>query len=463
MDTPFAPNHAENSSSNPCFRFAAVISHPNQHYSPVFRDLATIPGFRVRAFYGCDHGVRESLDPEFGTRFAWDIPILEGHEYEFLSTGELSKATNSGLGAASVVNRLEAYRPHAMWVHGYGHRVCRKAVAWAQGRCAVLHFGDSELVHHRAVVTRWFKRWWLPRHFRKCDAFVTVGDRNEAYYAHYGVPHRKLFRGACPVDTGRFERAIQVAGRPSRSETRRRWGIPASAVVILMSGKLIPIKRPFDLLEAIALLRERGVEGHALFVGDGPLWPPMQRWITQHQLDDRCKCTGFVNQNEIPLVLEAGDILAVPSEQDAHPLAVAESLIFGHPLVVSDRVGCVGPTDTARPGANAIVYPCGDVRALAGALEQLVRDVPLRQRMGEASRSLAPTQDVSVASQAVLRAIAALRHDFRHAWSEVPEECFRSMTSALAGRAGHQGIGPDRPPFSRGSWHGVGEAAGQRS
>ena len=42
------------------------------------------------------------------------------------------------------------------------------------------------------------------------------------------------------------------------------------------------------------------------------------------------------------------------SEKDPHPLAVTESMAAGNAVIASDRVGCVGPTDAARPGVNAL-------------------------------------------------------------------------------------------------------------
>ena len=71
------------------FRFAAVISHPIQHYSPVFRALARVPGVAVKVFYFCDHGVRESFDQGFGQAFKWDVPLLDGYAYESRLGAEL--------------------------------------------------------------------------------------------------------------------------------------------------------------------------------------------------------------------------------------------------------------------------------------------------------------------------------------------------------------------------------------
>jgi glycosyltransferase involved in cell wall biosynthesis len=409
-------------------RFAAVISHPTQHHAPMFRELNKVPGVRVKVFYGCNWGVRPTFDPGFSQTFAWDVPLLQGYEHEFLPSGQPPRDQGFlAIDSPRLAQRLADFGPHALWVHGYGHRLCWRAVRWARGRCAVVYFGDSELLHQRSWFVRLAKaalvRWFL----RRCDAFITVGDNNEAYYAHYGVPRSKMLRGCYPVDVKRFVEALADPDRPLRAEVRRRYGLPEDAVVVLFLGKMIPIKRPADLLEAVGLLRQQGVGVHALFVGDGPLRPNLEQQTRDRGLGDLVRLSGFVNQREMPLVLDCADVLAMTSEKDPHPLAVTEALITGNAVVASDRVGCVGPTDTVRPGINGLVYPCGNVPALAAALRQLVEDEPLRRRMSEASRLLAPTQDVDVAVSAVLEAILRLRPRFALPWRDVGESVFEGI------------------------------------
>ena len=53
------------------------------------------------------------------------------------------------------------------------------------------------------------KRIVLPRFFQECDGFLTIGDNNEDYYRHYGVPDAKMHRGAFPIDVGRFRDSIR--------------------------------------------------------------------------------------------------------------------------------------------------------------------------------------------------------------------------------------------------------------
>jgi glycosyltransferase involved in cell wall biosynthesis len=120
-------------------------------------------------------------------------------------------------------------------------------------------------------------------------------------------------------------------------------------------------------------------------------------------LEERIQMTGFVNQFELPRVLWSGDILAMCSERDPHPLAVSEAMAVGNAIVASDRVGCVGPTDAARPGRNVLTYPCGNIDTLAVRLQTLATDSAQRESMRRESSDLAQTQDVQAAVGAVLK------------------------------------------------------------
>lgn len=417
------------------FRFAAVISHPIQHYAPIFRELARVPGIEVKVFHCTDWGVKPSFDKDFGQTFAWDVPLLDGYDSEFLASGIGRRPFGFfEVDNPELTERLNAFQPHAIWIHGYAHRSCWRALRWAQGRCACFFFGDSELLRPRAFWRRCTKKLVVQWFLRKCDAIITVGDNNEAYYRHYGVPQEKFYRGACPIDLERFRACLNQEDRSTRERLRARYGIPSDALVVLFSGKLISLKRPLDLVYAIGLLHDRGLRPYCLFVGDGPLRLELERVIADQAMQQYIKLTGFVNQNEIPLFLAAADILAIPSERDAHPLAVTESMAVGHPIVASDRIGCVGPTDTARPNVNALVYPVGDINAMADCLQQLILDDPLRNKMSVASIELVRTQTPEATVVAILQGILALRTKFRAPWSDVSVESFQAMHHCLQSR-----------------------------
>ena len=384
-------------------RLAVVISHPIQHFVPLYARLARSGEVDLKVFFCCDWGIREYADPDFGKTFAWDIPLLDGYQSEFLPIARRPRSMSFfDVDNPQVGERLSSFNPDAVWIHGYGQRTSWRVLRWARKQAAVLYFGDSELLGRRGAVAKIGKRIVLPWFFRRCDGFLTIGDNNEAYYRHYGVPDEKMHRGCYPIDVARFRSSIASRTTDDRRRLRAEMGLDPDGITALFVGKLIGIKRPLDFVEAIARLKETQPRVQGLIVGSGPLEGQVRQRIQELGVEDRVRLSGFVNQSEIPQVLWTGDILAMCSEKDPHPLAVSESMAVGNAIVASDRVGCVGPTDAARPGLNALTYPCGDGGALAAVLNDLAGHGERREAMRKASRTLAMTQDVQTAADAVV-------------------------------------------------------------
>lgn len=393
-------------------RLAVVISHPIQHFAPLFRDLALVPDVDLRVFYCCDWGVNDYRDPDFGKTFKWDIPLLEGYEAEFLEIRQRPRDLSFlAIDNPGVAHRLTAFNPDAVWIHGYSHRTSWRAYRWAmKNRKQILYFGDSELLAPRSWKARLFKRAILPRFFARCSTFLTIGDNNEAYYRHYGVPEEKMIRGSFPVDISRFRGEVEHLTVKDRREQRRGLGLNPESLVALFVGKFIDIKRPLDLVHAAARLKDRIPHFQALMLGSGPLEDRIRSEIGRLGLQETVLLPGFINQKELPKVLWAGDLLAMCSSKDPHPLVVTESMSVGNAVVASDRVGCVGPTDAARVGENAIVYPCGDVDALADAIASLDNDPEQLKAFQKRSVELASTQDVTVMIDAIRLAMIPPEH-----------------------------------------------------
>ena len=388
-------------------RLAVVISHPIQHFAPLFRDLAKEPELKLKVFYCCDWGINEYADPGFGKTFKWDVPLLEGYEFEFVPIAARPKDLSFfSIDNPDLSARLDEFSPDAVWVHGYGHRSSWRAMRWAKkNQRLVLYFGDSELLAPRRWKSRALKRLVLPKYFASCDRFLTIGDNNEAYYRHYGVPDQKMIRGSFPVDVARFQDSVATLSEHDRENLRSKYGLRRDAFVILFLGKMIDIKRPLDLVNAISQLKDSIPRLQALMVGSGPLEQIIKDRISQLNIQDRVILPGFVNQSEMPKLLWLGDCLAMCSEKDPHPLAVTEAMAVGNAVIASDRVGCVGASDAARPGENTLVYKCGDVKQLATAIKRLEADRDLLARYRKRSVQLAWTQDSTVMVHAVLKAM----------------------------------------------------------
>lgn len=374
-------------------RLAVLVSHPIQHFAPWHAETARLPDVELKVFFYARWGLGGLRDPEFGTDLKWDVPLLEGYEHEFLEANlDAAVINDPRLDNPSVGERLRHFNPDVVQVFGYTARTTRRAAAWcAQAAKPLLLYSDSNLQA---------QPWWkgmlkqvtVGRFYRKVDGALYVGNNNYDYHRYFGLPPDRLFHGCLPVDRTRLESAAGDRAA-TRRMIRERHRIPPDAFVALFCGKLVPRKRPLDLIRAVA---SAGVPIWALIVGEGELRPAIENAIQAEQVN--AVLAGFVNQSAISSYYAAADVLAVTSSFDPHPLIVTEAAVFGLPVVVNERVGCIGKDDTARPGGNAIVFPNGDTVSLAEALRRLQADRGLYERMSQMSRTIGLTQDTVVAA-----------------------------------------------------------------
>jgi len=376
-----------------------VVSHPIQHYAPMYREIAALGEVDLRVFFAWRWGVDSYHDPEFGRAVQWDVPLTEGYEHEFLPIRRPpTQISFWQVDNPEVRSALARFDPNVVSVHGYAQRTLWRAIGWAgDRRRPVLLYGDSSVSTRTSWPRRALKRLVVTEIYRQLDGAMAVGDRNRDYHLRYGMPVERLFPGALPVDAKRILAAVPD-GAAARLEIRRRFGISPEAFVVIFAGKYVPWKRPLDLSRAVSLLAGRGRDVVALFAGDGPLAPEIEA-AGRAIGENRIVLAGFVNQAEIPRLYVAADVLAVPSERDSHPLAVSEAATLGIPAILSERCGCIGENDVARPGETALVHECGDVEGLAAAIERLASDRALLRRLGSRAREVAATQDVHPAAQ----------------------------------------------------------------
>jgi glycosyltransferase involved in cell wall biosynthesis len=393
-------------------KLAVVVTHPIQYFAPVYRQIAQNDRIDISVIYLTDAGARPYYDKDFGQMLAWDVDLLGGYSHHFLRPGLTSVPKGFfQTDAPELWSLLGKQNPDAVLIYGYSRRMNWRARAWAlRNRKKLLYWSDSVLIRKRSRWRSLLKRVVLPRFFRAVDVCLAVGDHNESYFLHYGVTRERLRRCPLPVDTARLRQPCGKDLPAFRVEARRALGFADDQFVVLQCGKLTDIKRPLDLMEAVAALRREGRAIIGLFVGSGALLPRMEAFALESGCPEAYRFAGFVNQRDLCRYYAAADVLAITSESEAHGQVATEAAVFGLPLVVSDQVGCVGPTDVARSLENALVYPCGDVKVLSAGLQQLMQSPEERQSMAAASRRIAEMQDISVAAQEIEAAVFAGMH-----------------------------------------------------
>lgn len=388
-------------------RLVIVASHPIQYYAPFYRALAASGEFDLHAIFCARIGIDTKLDLEMGVELAWKMDLLGGYAHEFLPEAHgIEKTGFSEIENPSIAAALDRNRPDVVLLHGYSNKTMLRALNWCRRRrVPAMMISDSSLHTGTPAWARLVKKLALPVVLGRFSAFLSIGDSNRKYIETFGVPSARIFRVPNMVDEGFW------AFRERRSEERSRWrsklDLAETDLAVLFVGKLIARKRPADLLAALEHIgREPAPTRRVrlLFAGNGVELEPLRERTARGNLD--ASFLGFVNVDELPGIYCAADVLAHPAEIETFGIIVLEAAIMGLPLVLSERVGALGPTSVAREGKNALTHPVGDVAALAAALSRLANEPETLSRLAENSLAISRDHDGSVSVAGTVQAIA---------------------------------------------------------
>jgi glycosyltransferase involved in cell wall biosynthesis len=379
---------------------AIVTSHPIQYNAPWFRHLAARSDLRVKVFYLWDSGVEPRFDPGFQQTIQWDIPLLAGYPHSFVPNKSRHPGTSGfmGLWNPSIVGHIDGYKPSAILMLGYNFASCIYLLL--RMRSAPLIFrGDSHRLIRASGFREVIRRKLISHVFRHFSAFIYVGKANYDYFRYHGVPEHRLFRAPHCVENARFF-ASAAAAVADAAAWKRELGIPPDDAVVLFAGKLESKKRPLDLLSAFSEARLSGTS--LLFVGSGPL---EQQLRAAARNNPKVFFAPFQNQSSMPRTYAIGDIFVLPSfgKSETWGLAINEAMCMSKPVIVSDHVGCA--RDLVAPYRNGLVFPAGDVQALARCLQEAFSE-PDRLRMwGAHSREVIEDYSYNQATQGLLDAM----------------------------------------------------------
>ena len=157
---------------------------------------------------------------------------------------------------------------------------------------------------------------------------------------------------------------------------------PDKGLVIGTVAHMSPEKGHTDLLDAIGILKSSFPRIHLLIVGDGELRDALKERTRRLAIEDLVTFAGFRSDSEA--VMKQFDIFCLPSLSEGLSSAILAAMANRLP-VVSTSVG--GIPELVSDGVTGSLVPPGDPESLAAALETLLKDSQLRNRMGEAGRS----------------------------------------------------------------------------
>jgi glycosyltransferase involved in cell wall biosynthesis len=387
-------------------RIALLTNIVPPYRLPVYRDLATTPGWALRVMVCAEGetGFGRAHEGAFERgRRDLDVEVVRGWSFpRGVSTGAAGEArqvvdSHVPLGALTALCR---FRPDVIVSAELGARSAIAAlyalasrtplVIWSYpSRAAAAGLGAARLAWSRAVLAR-------------AQAVVGMGVQAREVLGSLGVPPARLFDAPNACDRESLEAALERA-EPSAMRASLRATLGCRQRIALVVGRLVPAKGVRPLLAAWRRLSpQRRRDWSLLFVGDGPLAREVREAATALE-PGAVVVAGSVPAASVVDFYAAADILVFPSLGDPWGLVVNEALTCGLPVVCSRLAGCAD--DLVRSGDNGWIFDPTDQGASVAVLAEALAS-PRLARLGERARETAKRFGPDVMANGLRRAIA---------------------------------------------------------
>lgn len=300
-----------------------------------------------------------SLNGESGPR-AEEVASLGGRAFG-CALGRNPWSFGRRFAALLKEGRYDVVHSHVQHFSGYILRIAARQgvpIRIAHSRIALGREGDSlpRCLYH-GLMRRWIER------YATAGLAVSEAAAAELFGPHWQAnPHYRVMHSG--LDLAPFER--EVAGESLRASL----GIPASAKVVGLVGRLVPQKNPFFFLKVGQELLAREPSAWLLLVGDGPLRAELERRAQELGIAPRTTFSG--ERADVPdLLLGAMDLFCLPSLFEGLPRAAVEAQAAGLCCLLSD---VITPEADAVPGAVEFLPLSAGPAPWAEAIRRLLRE-----------------------------------------------------------------------------------------
>jgi glycosyltransferase involved in cell wall biosynthesis len=275
---------------------------------------------------------------------------------------------------------LRDFKPDVVHTHSAKGGILGRMAAWAERVPAVVHtVHGAPFYPYQSAAARNFYRW--AEHFaaRRCHKLISVADAMTDLMVAGGVaPKEKFVTIYSGMEVDPFLNANE-----HRAATRAELGFTDSDVVIAKIARLFELKGHDDVIAAAGPLIAKCPSARFLLIGDGILRSKFEKQIADAGLTKHFVFTGLVDPIRIPSLLGAADLLVHASLREGLARALPQALIAGKPVVSYDIDGAREVCITNETG---FLVPARDVAGLTQALDKLVSDEGLRNKLGQAGR-----------------------------------------------------------------------------
>jgi glycosyltransferase involved in cell wall biosynthesis len=204
------------------------------------------------------------------------------------------------------------------------------------------------------------------------DFLVAINSDEADFYRQHGMPSERIAIVEPGVDLAELK-----GGNGERF--RQRYGLQGPVIGVLSTMAFD--KGVLHVVEAVRHLWQKGICAHLVLAG--AILEQFRRYLAKLPATDRSRLIvlGTIDHQTKLDLLDAIDLLALPSRTDAFGIVYLESWAYKKPVIAAQAWGV---RTVVRHGQNGLLVPFGDIRLLSQAIHLLIADHALRRQLGEA-------------------------------------------------------------------------------
>ena len=298
---------------------------------------------------------------DYVRRLPWPVPQAI---WQFAGSTDALCGLQLALRGFDIAHAAELASPYSLQaVRARRRGRVKRVVATAWENIAVPPLPNARVAARVAAVAAGVDRW------------IAISDRARVHLELAGVPAERIEVLPMGVDLDHFSvNPVRSGEGPLR---------------ILCVSRLEPEKGVIDLVVAVRVLRDQGIEAELTLAGEGSQRARLEQLAHALGVDDAVDLVGTIPYAEIPALHREADVFALASApratwQEQFGFAIVEAMASGLPVLA----GASGSLDEVVGDDAQLVRP-EDPRSLAAALAQLAGDADLRRSRGARNRARA--------------------------------------------------------------------------